>query len=211
MTFPQTAKPTAKMIRLYHFFSEQFGREPEDLWVFDPWEIQADPPAYLTLKHVMAWASDDEMEVTTFQTLGMSERLMRGASHFVELHMGIREQLSKEQRLEVARFLANVATYPFQWDLKLEWWEVLARPGKIPFFAGCPHLLLHPRLTPEGFDEVDDEEGTVKLLYLVPITPLERHLLVDHGREEFLEYLEQEEIDLLRDRFAPSEWYQQGS
>ena len=50
-------------------------------------------------------------------------------------------------------------------------------------------------------------DGEIKVLYVVPITPLERHLLVDHGRESFIEYVSGNGIDLLSDRWAPREWY----
>jgi hypothetical protein len=208
MDFPDSARPTARMIRLYHFFSNRYGSEPEDLWIFDPAE-EDNPPAYLTLKHVMVWPADEDCDVTGFQTLGMSDRRMTGAGYDAELHMAIRAPLEKAGRERLARFLCNVATYPFHYQRKLDWWEVISHPGLIPSFEGCKHLLLHPRLTEAGIDEVEDEDGLIKILYIVPITPIERHLLVEHGKDSFLEYIEKEEIDLLQDRFAPEEWYKE--
>jgi hypothetical protein len=89
---------------------------------------------------------------------------------------------------------------PFDHDRTLDWWHVINNPGNIPLFPGCRHLLLRSRFTEKGFDELEDPEGPVKLLYVVPITPMERHLLVDHGREGFLDYVEENQIDLLCDR-----------
>src|SRR5262249_52940889 len=101
--------------------------------------------------------------------------------------------------------VADICAYPFQFDRKLDWWEVIRDPGRLPGFEGCKHLLLHPRLTPEGFDQIEDVDGVVKVLYLVPITPLERHLLLAHGRRAFQKHLADNEIDILKDRFDPPE------
>lgn len=107
----------------------------------------------------------------------------------------------------MAYFLASVADYPFRWGLNLDWWQVIRDVNPIPGFSGCRHLLLHPRFTPESFDEIDDDEGKVKLLYVVPLTPLERHVLVNQGCEAFQEFVAREKVDLLADRHAPAEWY----
>lgn len=200
------ARPTPRMVRLYHRFVELVGAgEPPDLWVYEPhlWRNPTDRPAP-TLKHVMVWPADDETDVCTFQTLGMSDRLMPGADYAAELHMGVREYLRKPDRERVARFLANVAEYPFDHGRTLDWWHVVSQPGDIPHFPGCRHLLVHPKFADEGFDEVDDEGGPVRVLYVVPITPHERHLLIDHGKDAFLDYAADHEIDLFRDRTDPS-------
>jgi hypothetical protein len=199
----RSTAPSEKMKRLYHRFSELCGGEPNDLWVFDPLDFEEPPPQYIGLKHVMAWPADKECDVTAFQSLGMSDRQMKGADYFAEVHWAIRARLKKPQRLEVARRVADVCTYPFQFDRKLDWWEVIRDPGRMPGFEGCKHLLLHPKLTPEGFDTVEDEEGLIKVLCLIPITPLERHLIVDHGRQALVEYWTDNDTDVLSDRFDP--------
>jgi hypothetical protein len=201
-----SARPTPKMIRLYHQLVAGLG-EPEDLWVFDPTELPQ--PNKLRLTHVPVWPADESRDVTLFNTLGMSERRMQGADYFTELHFAVRSALDKDQRLQVARFLADVAEYPFQNNLKLDWWELI-NPGRpIPAFSGCKHLLLHPRLAPDGTDTLDDPDGPVKLLYLVPITPAERQLLLTRGRSAFLRQVEDNEIDLLQDRQDAAETTEQ--
>jgi hypothetical protein len=133
----------------------------------------------------------------------MSERLMPGAAEPVELALAVRGGPEKEQRQAAAGLLANLAQYPFDHNLELDWWEVINRPGFIPLFPGCRHLLLHPPLTPNGLDHVADPDGAVKLLYVVPITPLERHLLVEHGRESYQRHVAEGGVDLLADRSDP--------
>jgi hypothetical protein len=199
------ARPTPKMIRLYHQFVRRWG-EPTDLIVFDARENEH--PVKLPLLLVPVWAADRRCEVTALNTLGMSDRRMRRVRYFAELHLAYRGRLRKPQRLNLARFLADVAEYPFENNVKLDWWEVILNPGRIPEFPGCRHLLLHPRFVPEGLDKIGDDDGPIKLLYVVPITPRERHLLVDHGRECFLEYVEEEGVDLLADRQDEAKWYE---
>lgn len=196
---------TAKMADLYHFLTADMGGEPKDLWVFDPAEFD-DPPPFLGVTHVAAWPADARCDVTSFHTLGMSNRRMSGADYFTELHWPIRARLKKQQRLEMARRLADMANYPFQYGLKLDWWEVITNPGPIPHFAGCRHMLLHPRLTEQGTDEIDHPDGAIKVLYIIPITPQERHLLIDHGRDALREHWDGA-VDVLGDRWAPREWY----
>jgi hypothetical protein len=203
----RTDRPTPKMIRLYHELSRRLGGEPKDLWVYDPAALPQPHSEKLRLHNVMVWPADRRCDVTSFNTLGMSDRRMKGADYFAELHLGVRARLKKKDREAVARFLVNVAEYPFHNDLKLDWWEVVSRPGTIPFFPGCRHLLLHPSLAVKGFDRIDDPDGPVKLLYVVPITPMERHLMVDHGREAFIRHAKTEGLDLCKDRRDEDRWY----
>ncbi len=165
-------------------------------------------PVTHPLLYVPSWVADKRCDVTSLNTLGMSEKRMRNAKYFAELHLAYRGKLREKERLELARLLADVAEYPFQNRLKLDWWEIIPTVYRIPVFTGCRHLLLHPRLVREGMDKIEDEDGTVKLLYVVPITPLERHLLADHGRRAFLDYIEPEVVDILADRHDSPEWYE---
>lgn len=125
---------------------------------------------------------------------------MLGADYFTELHFAYRGSPTKEEQLEVARFLANLTEYPFMHNLKLDWWERLANPGNIPLFSSCKHLLLHPALVQGGLELIDDPDGPVKLLFVIPITADENHTLKVHGRQAFMEYLEANEVDIIAPR-----------
>jgi hypothetical protein len=199
------SRPTPKMIRLYHRLVQRWG-EPTDVFVFDARAL--DHPINLQLIHVPTWGADEHCELTTLSTLGMSEQRMQGAEYFAELHLAYRGSLPKEQRLALAGLLANIAEYPFEHRLKLDWWEIIPRAGHIPVFSGCRHLLLHPKFHEQGVDVIEDEDGTVKLLYVVPITPFERHLLAEHSRGAFRNYLREEAVDLLADRHDEPRWYE---
>ena len=203
-TINQGSRPTPKMIRLYHQLQWLMG-EPTDLFVFDAAEL--DHPVHLPLIHVPSWAADEHCDVTGLNTLGMSERPIPGTDEYAEFHLGFRGRLTQAECLDLARLLANVAEYPFENGLKLGWWEIIPRAGHIPVFTGCRHLLLHPKLAEGGIEQLEDDEGPVKLIYVVPITPYERRLLTGHGRSSFLQYVEENGVDLLADRHDRPEWY----
>jgi hypothetical protein len=148
--------------------------------------------------HVAVWAADDDEDVTAFATLGMSELTMRSGLRS-ELTLGCRARLDARGRRELAAFVANVAQYPFHWDRSVDVWERLANPGVIPTFPGCTQLLFAPAFSEDPFDTFAAPDDDVRLLYAIPITPHENHLLAEHGREPFLSYVDEHEIDL----FAP--------
>lgn len=191
------------MVRLYHEFGQRFGGEPTDLWVYGDGD-RDDRPTFVTPRQVMVWPADHGCDVATFVTLGMSDHRMTGADYYCELTLGVRARLRKSTREVVARYLSHVSVYPFQYGRKFDWWEVMTNPGDIPQFPGCRHLLLRDRLTAEGFDTVDDPDGPVKLLYVVPITPLERHLVLDHGPAALQTHWDEHGTDILSDRSDPT-------
>jgi hypothetical protein len=43
-------------------------------------------------------------------------------------------------------------------------------------------------------------DSEVKVLHIYPLTDMETHMVADHGREEFLEFIEERKIDLFSDR-----------
>src|SRR5207237_1195801 len=115
---------------------EDRGRgEPASQGHQRPPGAEAVPDRLLRLREV--WPADDELDITTFNTLGMSERPIPGADYAAEAHMGVRAYLRKPARERLARFLANVAEYPFQHGLTLDWWHVIADPGPVPQFPNC--------------------------------------------------------------------------
>jgi hypothetical protein len=195
------------MVRLYRYLTSKWG-EAESILVFDA--RQLDHPINLDLIHVPIWAADEDCEVTALNTLGMSEIEMKGADFFAELHLAYRGRLDKDESRRLAGFLANLAEYPFEHELKLDWWEIIRNVGTIPVYSGCRHVLLHPKFKNEGFDSIEDEDGLVKLLYVVPITPKERHIILKHGRTAFWDYVEKEQIELLADRHDETRWYEAG-
>lgn len=196
MSRDKPVAPSDKLKRLYHQLTRHYFGEPGEMFVFD----EPSQPWHLPVIHVLVWRADEHCDVTTFNTLGMSDRHMIGADYFSELHLEFRGVISETEQVSVARYLADIAEYPFMHDRKLDWWERLANPGKIPLFPECTQILFHPALVEGALDVIDDDEGPVKLLYVVPITPTENHILREHGKDAFNDYVAENEIDILSNR-----------
>jgi hypothetical protein len=188
--------PTARMRRLFAHLEEDRGT-PSDVIVYGP--APGTRPGALATLDVAIWDAPRADEVTTLCTVGMSERLMKGASYRVELRLDARGRWTSRQRSALAVFLANVSEYPFMHDLRLDWWERLANPGPIPGFPGCTQVLLAPGLGSGAFERFPLPDDDVKVLRVVPITPHENQLLKLQGRDAFLEYRTRTGVDI----FAP--------
>ena len=126
---------------------------------------------------------------------------MNGANYLVESCWRIRGALSEDDKGCCSRFLANLTEYPFMYDLKLDWWEHLVDPGKISMFSGYKTLLLGPALSEQPLSNFPPPDSEVKTLYIYPLTELETHVVSEHGREEFVEYIEEKRLDLFSNRF----------
>ncbi len=157
---------------VYRAHIEHFG-EPGDSWVFDDGRRSDVFPDRVD---VMFWPVTDDCDMSTFSTIGMSDRPMVGAKHRAELHFAIRARLESSDAAAVARFLANLSMYPFQIGTALDWWHTISHPGKIPLFEAASCVLLHPRFVPNGWEKVETEFGDVRILNVVPITPKEKDL-----------------------------------
>lgn len=187
--------PTDRMKALYHHHVALYG-EPTDLIWFDP--AKAAKKSHFAQLHVCVWAADEDCEVTTLTTLGMSEKEMVGPGVTrVELHFAIRAELSDEETHSVARFLANLAEYPFDHNLHLDWWQRLADVGVIPGFPGKHRILIRPPFTDDACREVTYDEQTIRFLYLVPLTSEENRILAEEGISSYVDYLVRNELDPL--------------
>ena len=129
-------KPTDRMIKLYQQLASHKG-EATDFIIFD--ETMTSETTPLSFFHVAIWLPELKSGVTTFHTLGMSEKFMPGADYLVELCWKIRGRLKRKQQVLCARYLADVVAYPYLNDLKLDWWEHIVDAGKIPLFSGCQY------------------------------------------------------------------------
>src|SRR5438270_13829187 len=97
-------RPTPKMVRLYHALSDRLGGEPADLWTYEAGAATPANPGHTpTLKHVMVWPADDELDITTFNTLGMSEQPIPEADYSAELHRSEERRVGKECRSRWSR------------------------------------------------------------------------------------------------------------
>ncbi|KGD64579.1 hypothetical protein Y5S_02334 [Alcanivorax nanhaiticus] len=138
--------------------------------------------------------------MTTFCTIGMSEKPMSGVDHRVELHLSIAEKLSDELVGKLTVFLANLSLYPFMNSTYFDWWHTLPNVGKIPGYASTSSLFMHPAFVENGWDVICAEEAHVKILNVVPITKDEQLISKEKGVNALLDYLSDNEISFFERR-----------
>ena len=86
--------------------------EPDEVIVFDGARVEDPPPLLRT--DVFVWRASAGRTFTAFATGGMSARAMPGDDSFrAELCMGVRGSLDERAEYDIARFLADLATYPW--------------------------------------------------------------------------------------------------
>jgi|GEM_PF-1922607 hypothetical protein len=178
---------------------ERFG-EADQSFIFDARTARVAPPPHGHLE-VLIWRPTDELEMTTLLTIGMSARPVPDVQHRLELLFSVGRALTAEEERACARFLANMAGYPWDHRRALDFWHRLAAPGPIPCFPHCQKILFHPRLVAEGWDTVEHEGVEVRLLHPIPVTTEESALAAD-SVTALLRYFHRENIDLFLDRDA---------
>jgi hypothetical protein len=149
---------------------------------------------------VFAWTASPQVRLTNLATVGMCDRPMPETSHRAELHLARRGELDDAALEGTAALLANLAAYPFLTGRALDWWHTLARFGPFPGFPSCDAVLLHPSFTHGGWDRVEHEGVTIKILNVVPITADEMATARERGVGALMERVYRDEIDLLADR-----------
>lgn len=152
------------------------------------------------LMDVFIWQSDEKTDVTTFSTIGMSDKPMINADFRAELHFAIRGYLSEDEISKVAKFLANVAVYPFIENIYLDWLHILSDPDLIPCFSKATSILFHPAFVKNGWDTIKTNNITVKLLNIVPITEEERLLIKKNGIHKLFDSFVKNKIDIFARR-----------
>ena len=190
-------EPSLQRRYVYHQLIHRWGKA-DDIVGFDP--ALASRPSPFSSLDIAIWRAEDETDVTVFNTLGMSELRMQGAEHLVELNLGIRGRLDAATERPLSAFLADITAYPFAAGVKIDWWERLTNLPEIPGYPGCQQVLFAPSFAEDEFSWLQMPEEPVKLLYVIPITSRENHILAAHGQEAFESYLDEEEIDLFTPR-----------
>jgi hypothetical protein len=182
------------LCHVYREHLEHFG-EPDDSIVFD----NPPPPddTFPARVEVLIWHPAEDCDVTTFATIGLADRPMEGVTHRAELHFGIRAHLAPEEHRRVARFMANVAMYPFYHHTHFDWWHRMRAPGAIPQFPSCSTLFFHPKFVSEGWDTIEFGDFEIRLLNLIPTMQAEYEL---GSVDVMLDYLAEREVDLLLPR-----------
>lgn len=184
--------------KVYQAYLDHFG-EPDRSRRFGDGSCQPGEEHFPSWIDVFIWRGDEEIDITTFATIGVSEKPMEECSHRAEMHFAIRREFTEAEENQVCVFLANLAVYPFHHRTHFNWWHTLGTPGNIPLFSDEMAVLLHPAFVEEGWDYVNVDNLTVKILNVVPITQEERAMVRQQGAQSLLNLWEEQEIDI----FAP--------
>ncbi len=184
------ASPIVKQVYREHI--ERFG-EPDRSIVYEDHGAPEGRPARID---VFVWEASAEIDVTTFATIGMAASPMPGAAHRAELHFSIRCRANSASVDEISMFLANLAIHPFLNATFFDWWHKVRDPGPIPLFGSATAVLFHPKFVELGWDTIELDGGSVKILNVVPITPDEYQI---HPLSDLLDHWADVGIDL----FAP--------
>lgn len=188
--------PTARAREIYNDLIEDWG-EPTYLFTFDSLEMAK--PGRLPRLDVAIWSADDECDVTSCVTIGLSNVALglECTTRYIELHWALRRHLDERQAYAVAAFLANVAEYPFDYGQCLDWWHRLTNPGHVPHFPSASTILFRPPFSSESKGELIADGETVRFLYMVPLADPESHLIKREGVSGYLDHLEANELDPL--------------
>src|SRR5262245_24913790 len=116
------ASPIIKQVYREHI--EHFG-EPDDSIVYEDPDA---PDGWPTRIDIFVWRASDNIDVTTFATIGMAASPMSGADHRAELHFSIRSRVDSTIIGKTSKFLANLAIHPFLNATSFDWWHKVRDP-----------------------------------------------------------------------------------
>ncbi len=185
---------------LVHLFEEhilQYG-EPDLYYRFD--QNNSSISNVLPYLDVFVWEATEEVPVTTFSTVGMSDRAMDGAAFRCEIHFTVRGSLNEEECAEVAAFLANLAAYPFLQSTHFDHYHLVSPAVSIPKFHACRWGLFHPAFGQDGWDSTEYQGTVIKILNFVPLTETEVEMSKAKGVNAMLDWMYDRKVDIFTDR-----------
>jgi hypothetical protein len=180
--------PTARMNRLYREHMEFYGA-PEFVAVAD----RPDDPEVARPLLFACWPKDSN-GLLHLTTLGMSNRPQPGSPDSIELHFAFKPDPINPQAEQVPGFLQIVGDDPFKNRKALKAGQVMRFEG-IPGFPNCSNLLFLPSRLTSATAFVEDGEGSIHFLDLIPLTDQEVSLAAEQGLDALFEHFKQEGID----------------
>ncbi len=188
-----TMEPTERM---RHIFDEHVSHYGDPDLQF---EFGQGGNGYFHRLDVFVWLATNDLPMTTFSTLGMADRPMPGVAHRCEMHWTIRGTLKDTDLSNCSFFLSKLAEYPFFKSTALDHWHII-KDLEIPAFSECAHILFHPSFVPNGWDNMDWNGETIKILNLVPLTHDEYRQSEISGIPSMLDRLYNSRIDIFSNR-----------
>jgi hypothetical protein len=144
---------------------------------------------------VLYWESSATQSESCFCTLGMSALPMKDQRK-CELRFRINDHLDEDQTMAFCRFLANFAIFPFQHNFGINWWNIISDIGPIPVYSNAGSLLIMPEEADVQKNIIRMGEEQIPLFDVVPLTKYESHMIESKGIAQFLNYLEDNRIDM---------------
>lgn len=129
--------------------------------------------------------------VTVLSTAGMSSVAMPGAhpagfGGLAELRHIRRGRLSSEEEYAIAARLSEIAGYPWKFGKQLNWGHIVELSTDFPGSPGCPAAFLSAPFNVDTQDCMWIDELTVRILYVIPITDVERAKAIRMKPGDFL-------------------------
>ncbi|MGQ9895943.1 MAG: suppressor of fused domain protein [Acidobacteriota bacterium] len=149
--------------------------------------------------HVVVW-DDPSGLATAFSTLGLSDLAQTADGSPFELHWIVKHRFLPAEQTEAIAFLAQLAAVAEQPQAAFDWQTRVQVPSGVPGFNSCREVWLHPALVEGDPDTLNDPQGAVKVLYVIPLTEYESFVLTRSGVSALREYACVNDIDLLRPR-----------
>ena len=180
---------------VYLEYLQRYGK-PNGYFTYKP---DCDPKGLPKEILVLYWQQQQKYPMTHFATLGMSSLTMQNGM-LAEMCFSVKTHLEGDDVLAFSRFLANFTMYPFMHNFSVNWWSIIVDVDPIPVYPDSNALLIHPDPDSDGPEDIHMGDQTIKLFNLVPLTSQESSIAQKNGVLNFLDYLEQNEIDMLQIR-----------
>ena len=180
---------------IYFEYLQRYGK-PKGYFTYKPECKSEELPSEIL---VLYWQSTGSNPKTHFTTLGMSSKPMEDGQ-IAELRLSVRGLFTGDDIIAFTRFLANFTMYPFLHDFSVDWWNIIVDVGQVPVYPNSSALFVHPGPSEKGNGDIAMGDQTIKLFNVVPLTAEESDMVQEQGVVQLLDYLEQNEIDMLQVR-----------
>lgn len=180
---------------IYFEYIQRYGK-PQGYFTYKPECHSNELPCEIL---VFYWQNLGENPKTHFATLGMSSQPMEDGQ-VAELRLSVRGMFEGDDVLAFSRFLANFTMYPFLHDFAVDWWNIIIDVGQVPVYPDSSALFVHPEPSETGNGDIAMGDQTIKLFNVIPLTADESEMVQEEGVVKLLDYLEQNDIDMLQIR-----------
>ena len=138
---------------------------------------------------VLFWEPDNELNLTRFATVGMSDNTLDDDEHRAELHFSLIADLKPAEADTCSEFIVAVALSAFKTNNEFVWWSKITTEVPVPIFSDSTQLLLHPAFVKDGWDTIESGDRVVKIMNLVALTKEDSERADREGLTNLLNHL----------------------